>query len=433
MRVVAELGLPLIVKPAREGSTIGITKVDARRSRRAGGRVRGGGEARRPRARRGIRRGHRAHRVDPRPTRAAADPHRGAAGQLRLPEQVFLRRHEVLLPVRHCRDASRSAIRAQSLRGVRRRRLHAAGDALDLILRADGTYSFLEVNTSPGMTGHSLVPMAARAGGHVVRRPVRRDPARRACGMTRAQLNAIAADARALVARRAAVVRRARVGSCASRRSRSARSSSRRRSTRANARASRGGGARASSRHVLHAGPRARARARSRRCRGCAASRCAGSGRSGSRSTIEEHEPLARWNDAALVNTHGEVFAADYNGELPQFDGPGRQRGRGDARATATGPRRARAARRSRSRTLRAVAARRLADRRADRRAADARARARRAGRAARALRRRVAAHARRARARRHARRLRRPALSQRIRRARAAASAKSRPRPRPA
>ena len=36
---------------------------------------------------------------------------------------------------------------------------------LDLILRADGTYSFLEVNTSPGMTGHSLVPMAARQAG----------------------------------------------------------------------------------------------------------------------------------------------------------------------------------------------------------------------------------------------------------------------------
>ena len=27
MQIVAELGLPLIVKPAREGSTIGITKV----------------------------------------------------------------------------------------------------------------------------------------------------------------------------------------------------------------------------------------------------------------------------------------------------------------------------------------------------------------------------------------------------------------------
>ena len=30
----------------------------------------------------------------------------------------------------------------------------------------------------------------------------------------------------------------------------------------------------------------------------------------GSKSTVEEHEPLARWNDAALVNTRGEVFAA---------------------------------------------------------------------------------------------------------------------------
>jgi D-alanine-D-alanine ligase len=33
------------------------------------------------------------------------------------------------------------------------------------MLRADGTYSFLEMNTSPGMTGHSLVPIAARAVG----------------------------------------------------------------------------------------------------------------------------------------------------------------------------------------------------------------------------------------------------------------------------
>ena len=40
-----------------------------------------------------------------------------------------------------------------------------AGAALDLMLREDGTFSFLEVNTSPGMTGHSLVPMAARAAG----------------------------------------------------------------------------------------------------------------------------------------------------------------------------------------------------------------------------------------------------------------------------
>ena len=37
--------------------------------------------------------------------------------------------------------------------------------------------------------------------------------------------------------------------------------------------------------------------------------------------TIEEHAPFARWNDAGLVNAQGEVFVADYDGELPQFEG----------------------------------------------------------------------------------------------------------------
>jgi cell division protein FtsQ len=37
---------------------------------------------------------------------------------------------------------------------------------------------------------------------------------------------------------------------------------------------------------------------------------------------VDEQSALARWNDAALVNTQGEVFAASYNGELPQFSGP---------------------------------------------------------------------------------------------------------------
>jgi D-alanine-D-alanine ligase len=36
---------------------------------------------------------------------------------------------------------------------------------LDLILKPDGSFQFLEVNTSPGMTGHSLVPMAAKVAG----------------------------------------------------------------------------------------------------------------------------------------------------------------------------------------------------------------------------------------------------------------------------
>lgn len=38
--------------------------------------------------------------------------------------------------------------------------------------------------------------------------------------------------------------------------------------------------------------------------------------------SVTEHEPLARWNDSALVNMQGETFIADYDGELPQFAGP---------------------------------------------------------------------------------------------------------------
>ena len=39
--------------------------------------------------------------------------------------------------------------------------------------------------------------------------------------------------------------------------------------------------------------------------------------------TFEEHVPLARWGSAALVNTHGEVFTAAYDGApVPLFIGP---------------------------------------------------------------------------------------------------------------
>ena len=34
-----------------------------------------------------------------------------------------------------------------------------------VIVRKDGTFALLEANTAPGMTGHSLVPMAARKSG----------------------------------------------------------------------------------------------------------------------------------------------------------------------------------------------------------------------------------------------------------------------------
>jgi cell division protein FtsQ len=37
---------------------------------------------------------------------------------------------------------------------------------------------------------------------------------------------------------------------------------------------------------------------------------------------VVEHVPLARWGDVALVNTHGELFEAAYDGKLPTFAGP---------------------------------------------------------------------------------------------------------------
>ncbi len=96
------LGLPLIVKPPREGSSIGITKVagysqmqDAVAARRA---------LRRRRAVRGVHRGRRgdlpgARRGRRRP-RAAGGAHRRARGRLRLPEQVLHRRRPLRVPER---------------------------------------------------------------------------------------------------------------------------------------------------------------------------------------------------------------------------------------------------------------------------------------------------------------------------------------------
>jgi len=37
---------------------------------------------------------------------------------------------------------------------------------------------------------------------------------------------------------------------------------------------------------------------------------------------VDEHAPFARWNDNALVDANGDVFVANYAGDLPQFRGP---------------------------------------------------------------------------------------------------------------
>jgi D-alanine-D-alanine ligase len=163
MRVVAELGLPLIVKPAREGSTLGITKVA------------------------------RVDHDEMALAYAEAEKH----DSLVLVEE-FVAGAEFTASILNGRALPLIRIEApqgnydyhakyfsddtkyfcpaglpdaaeQEIRAVALRAFNIVGctgwGRLDLIVRADGSHSFLEVNTSPGMTPHSLVPMAAKQDG----------------------------------------------------------------------------------------------------------------------------------------------------------------------------------------------------------------------------------------------------------------------------
>jgi D-alanine-D-alanine ligase len=161
--VCADLGLPLIVKPPHEGSTIGITKV-----------TEAGAES-------GLRHRGRAGRSvlaeefitgreftvpcwAPAPrARAAGRGDRRAGRQLRLPEQVLHRRHEVFLPGAAAgrTDGGDAAHR----RGPTVHSVAKGWGRVDVLLRERDQKPSCWMNTSPGMTGHSLVPMAARAEG----------------------------------------------------------------------------------------------------------------------------------------------------------------------------------------------------------------------------------------------------------------------------
>jgi len=163
MRVVAELGLPLIVKPAREGSTIGITKIAT---------VDGGELA----AAYAIAAKH-DDLVLVEEFVTGVELTASILGARALPlirieapqgnydyhNKYFSDETKYFCPC-GLPEAKELEIRAAAL---------AAFDVvgcsgwgrLDLILKPGGSFQFLEVNTSPGMTGHSLVPMAAREAG----------------------------------------------------------------------------------------------------------------------------------------------------------------------------------------------------------------------------------------------------------------------------
>jgi len=161
--VIAELGLPLIVKPSREGSTIGLTKVAT------------GGPAALARAY------AEAAQHDPlvlveefvtgaELTVAILGDHALPSIRIEAPQGNYDYHNKYFSNQTkyHCPsgvpEAMEREIRARSLDAFRVVGCSGWG-RLDLILRADGTFAFLEVNTAPGMTGHSLVPIAARQAG----------------------------------------------------------------------------------------------------------------------------------------------------------------------------------------------------------------------------------------------------------------------------
>jgi len=160
--IIAELGLPLIIKPVREGSSIGLTKLTQADQFAAAFAAAAGQENEAVMAEEFI--------AGTEYTAAVLGRRVLPLIRIEAPEGRYDYQNKYFTDaVRyHCPcglDAAREAGIAATVL--------AAFDALgcrgwgraDLILRADGSYGLLEMNTNPGMTSHSLVPMAARAAG----------------------------------------------------------------------------------------------------------------------------------------------------------------------------------------------------------------------------------------------------------------------------
>jgi D-alanine-D-alanine ligase len=162
-KVVAELGLTLIVKPAREGSTIGLTKVTGADGERLA-----------------LAYAEAARHDDlvlVEEFIAGIELTASILGDRALPlirieapqgnydyhNKYFSDDTQYFCPC-GLPDAKEFEIRAASLAAFEIVGCSGWG-RLDLILKADGSFQFLEANTSPGMTAHSLVPMAAKEAG----------------------------------------------------------------------------------------------------------------------------------------------------------------------------------------------------------------------------------------------------------------------------
>ncbi len=159
--VAAELGLPIFVKPAREGSSVGATKVTRAEDLEAAYRL--------------------AVRYDPlvlaeefvsgaELTCAFLGSQALPLVRIVAPEGNYDYRHKYFTDDTQyfcpsgLGDAKEREIQHLVMRAARLLDCRGWGRA-DLMLDARGRPWLLEMNTAPGMTGHSLVPMAARAAG----------------------------------------------------------------------------------------------------------------------------------------------------------------------------------------------------------------------------------------------------------------------------
>ncbi len=166
-KVTELLGMPVIVKPAREGSTLGLTKVSTPADFDAAWKL----------AAKYDELVVAEEFVEGQELTASifTDPKRGGEVALPLvrivaPQGNYDYQNKYFTDVTkfYCpagvRPEVEDEIRAAALKSFRVLGCRGWGRA-DVMLREDGTYSFLEMNTSPGMTGHSLVPIAAKAAG----------------------------------------------------------------------------------------------------------------------------------------------------------------------------------------------------------------------------------------------------------------------------
>jgi D-alanine-D-alanine ligase len=165
-KVVEELGLPLIVKAPLEGSSIGITKVTRREELQAAVDLSRKYDARVLAEQFIEGREFSVPLLGTGPT-ARALP----IVEIVAPEGKYDYQNKYFTDDTqyHC-PAPLDAATTESIQREVEKAYRALGcegwSRIDVLLReSDGKFFLLEVNTSPGMTGHSLVPMAARAEG----------------------------------------------------------------------------------------------------------------------------------------------------------------------------------------------------------------------------------------------------------------------------